>query len=68
MTERYAVRMRKAVHVFCAGHFMARACMGWLSAPDRVDALQSRFQQLHLTLQRDTAQISTHALEKILSR
>ena len=22
MTERYAVRMRKAVHVFCAGHFI----------------------------------------------
>jgi lipid-A-disaccharide synthase len=40
----------------------------WLSAPDRVDALQSRFQQLHLALQRDTAQLSTHALEKVLSR
>ena len=22
MTDRYAVRMRKAVHVFCAGHFI----------------------------------------------
>jgi lipid-A-disaccharide synthase len=42
--------------------------MDWLSAPDRVDALQTRFQQLHLALQRNTAQLSTHALEKVLSR
>jgi lipid-A-disaccharide synthase len=52
----------------CTPEALAQACLSWLSAPDRVDALQSRFQQLHLALQRDTAQISTHALEKVLSR
>jgi lipid-A-disaccharide synthase len=52
----------------CTPEALAQACLSWLSAPDRVDALQSRFQQLHLALQRDTAQLSTHALEKVLSR
>jgi lipid-A-disaccharide synthase len=52
----------------CTPEALAQACLAWLSAPDRVDALQSRFQQLHLALQRDTAQLSTHALEKVLSR
>ncbi len=52
----------------CTPEALAQACMAWLSAPDRVDALQFRFQQLHLALQRDTAQLSTHALEKVLSR
>jgi lipid-A-disaccharide synthase len=42
--------------------------LAWLSAPDRVEALQSRFHQLHLSLQLDTAQLSTHALEKVLAR
>ena len=52
----------------CTPEALAQACLSWLSAPDRVYALQSRFQQLHLALQRDTAQLSTHALEKVLSR
>jgi lipid-A-disaccharide synthase len=52
----------------CTPEALAQACLSWLSAPDRVDALESRFQQLHLALQRDTAQLSTHALEKVLSR
>jgi lipid-A-disaccharide synthase len=52
----------------CTPEALAKACLSWLTAPDRVDALQSRFQQLHLALQRDTAQLSTHALEKVLSR
>ncbi len=52
----------------CTPAALAQACLAWLSAPDRVDDLQSRFQQLHLALQRDTAQLSTHALEKVLSR
>ena len=52
----------------CSPDALAQACLAWLSAPDRVDALQNRFQQLHLALQRDTAQLSTHALEKVLSR
>ena len=52
----------------CTPEALAKACLSWLTDPDRVDALQSRFQQLHLTLQRDTAQLSTHALEEVLSR
>jgi lipid-A-disaccharide synthase len=52
----------------CTPEALAKACLSWLTDPDRVDALQSRFQQLHLALQRDTAQLSTHALEKVLSR
>jgi lipid-A-disaccharide synthase len=52
----------------CTPAALAQACLSWLSAPDRVDALQVHFEQLHFTLQRDTAQLSTHALEKVLSR
>ena len=51
----------------CTPEALAHASLAWLSAPDRVDALQSRFQQLHLALQRDTAQLSTHALQEVLS-
>jgi lipid-A-disaccharide synthase len=50
----------------CTPEALAGATLDWLSKPDRVDALQSRFQQLHQTLQRDTAKLSTHALEKVL--
>ena len=52
----------------CTPDALAKACLAWLSAPDRVDALQSRFQQLHLSLRRDTAKLSTDALEKVLAR
>lgn len=52
----------------CTPEALAQACLSWLSAPDRVDALQSKFQQLHLTLRRETAKLSTHALEKVLAR
>ena len=52
----------------CTPDALALACLDWLSAPDRVDALKSRFQQLHQSLQCDTALLTTHALEKVLSR
>lgn len=52
----------------CSPDALAQACLAWLSAPDRVDALQSQFQQLHLSLQRDTAKLSTDALETVLAR
>lgn len=52
----------------CTPEALAKACLAWLSAPDRVEAIQSRFQQMHLSLQRHTADLSTHALEKVLSR
>ena len=50
----------------CTPEALAGATLDWLTSPDRVDALQTRFEQLHLSLQRDTAQLSTHALEKVL--
>ncbi len=50
----------------CTPEALAQATLAWLSQPDRVDTLQSRFEQLHLSLQRDTAKLSTHALEKVL--
>lgn len=52
----------------CTPDALAKACLVWLSSPERVDALQTRFQQLHLTLRRDTAKLSTDALEKVLAR
>lgn len=52
----------------CTPEALSKACLAWLSAPDRVEAIQSRFQQMHLSLQRHTADLSTHALEKVLSR
>ena len=51
----------------CTPEALAQACLAWLSAHDRSDALQLRFQQLHQALKRNTAQLSTHALEKILT-
>ncbi len=50
----------------CTPEKLADATLAWLSQPDRVDALASRFEQLHLSLQRDTADLATHALEKVL--
>lgn len=50
----------------CTPDALAEATLDWLAQPDRVDALQTRFQQLHQTLQRDTANLATHALEKVL--
>ncbi len=51
----------------CTPEALAQATLNWLTRPDSVDALQDRFEQLHLSLQRDTAQLSTHALEKVLA-
>ena len=50
----------------CTPQALAAATLEWLAQPDRVDALQARFKQLHQTLQRDTADLATHALEKVL--
>ena len=50
----------------CTPEALAGATLDWLSQSGRVDALQTRFQLLHQTLQRDTANLATHALEKVL--
>ena len=46
---------------------MAREILAWLDAPERIGALQQRFTELHHTLQRDTAQLATDAIEKVLA-
>ena len=45
---------------------MARDILAWLDAPERIHALQQRFTELHHTLRRDTAQLATDAIEKVL--
>ena len=45
---------------------MASAVLGWLDAPGKVQALQQRFTVLHHELRRDTTQLATDAIEKIL--
>jgi lipid-A-disaccharide synthase len=45
---------------------LARGVLDWLDAPERITTLQQRFTTLHHTLKRDTAQLATDAIEKVL--
>ncbi len=45
---------------------LARAVLDWLDAPERTQALQARFTDLHQTLKRDTARLATDAIETVL--
>ncbi len=49
---------------------LAKAVLHWIdaksSAPDKIGALEKRFASLHAELQRDTSQLATDAIEKIL--
>jgi len=45
---------------------LATDVLAWLDAPDRVEALRSRFTELHHLLRRDTARTATDAIAKIL--
>jgi lipid-A-disaccharide synthase len=49
---------------------LAQALLQWVdaktSSPDKIATLQQRFTQLHIALQRDTSQLATDAIEKIL--
>ena len=45
---------------------LAQAVMAWLHAPEKINALQQRFTTLHHELKRDTAQLATDAIEKVL--
>jgi lipid-A-disaccharide synthase len=38
----------------------------WLGSPARMAAVQEKFSALHRTLQRDTAQLATDAIQKVL--
>ncbi|MGV3492623.1 MAG: lipid-A-disaccharide synthase [Ramlibacter sp.] len=46
---------------------LAGALADWLGSPDRMRAVQARFRDLHVQLQRDTAQLATDAIEEVLS-
>ncbi len=43
------------------------AITAWLDSPDRMQAVQAKFRGLHQLLQRDTAQLATDAIEKVLA-
>ena len=49
---------------------LADAVLRWVDAkthaPDKIAALERRFTQLHAELQKNTSQLATHAIEKIL--
>ena len=45
---------------------LSQAVLDWLAAPERIHALQQRFDALHHTLLRDTARLATDAIEKVL--
>ena len=45
---------------------LAQGVLDWLDAPERIAVLQERFAALHHTLRRDTAQLATDAIEKVL--
>lgn len=47
---------------------LADSVLGWLNQSAKVAALEQRFDALHAELQRDTVQLSIHAIEKILAR
>ena len=46
---------------------LAQAVLDWLDAPERITVLQQRFETLHHTLRRNTAQLATDAIKKILA-
>ncbi|WP_374413216.1 lipid-A-disaccharide synthase [Hydrogenophaga sp.] len=45
---------------------LADATLAWLDDPARVQAVQARFTDMHHLLRRDTAQLATDAIEKVL--
>jgi lipid-A-disaccharide synthase len=47
---------------------LARELEHWLNSPQQVLNLQQRFEQLHLTLTRDTPTLVTDAIQEILER
>jgi lipid-A-disaccharide synthase len=45
---------------------LAQSVIEWLDSPERIVALQHRFEAMHHTLKRDTARLATDAIEKVL--
>jgi lipid-A-disaccharide synthase len=46
---------------------LSGALAGWLDRPDRMQAVQAKFRDLHERLKRDTATLATDAIEKVLA-
>ena len=46
---------------------LADAALVWLEEPAKMQAVQARFTELHHSLKRDTVQLATDAIEKILA-
>ena len=46
---------------------LAQSVMDWLDSPERIAGLQQRFTAMHHSLKRDTAQLATDAIEKVLN-
>ena len=47
---------------------LAAAVGDWLACPAKIQALQHTFTQLHHSLMRNTPELATHAIQKVLSR
>lgn len=45
---------------------LAEATLAWLAAPEKTRALQQRFSELHVQLQRDTPTLCADAIQKVL--
>ena len=45
---------------------LAQATLAWLDAPGKTQALQQRFSELHVQLQRDTPTLCADAIQKVL--
>jgi lipid-A-disaccharide synthase len=49
---------------------LAQAVLVWLKArsatPETISALQQKFSALHVSLQRDTSELASHAIEQVL--
>ena len=45
---------------------LAQAVLAWFDAPEKIAALEQRFTSLHHELRRNTAQLATDAIEKVL--
>jgi lipid-A-disaccharide synthase len=45
---------------------LASDVLAWLDAPQRVQAVQQRFTELHHLLKRDTARVATDAIAKVV--
>ena len=46
---------------------LSLAVLEWLAAPERISAVQQRFQSLHHELRRDTLVLATDAIEKVIA-